>query len=89
MSDPASVPRYKMVRDHIIRNIRSGAWQADAKIPSENELVRELDVSRMTVNRALRELTAEGMLRRVQGLGSFGCRPAAPVGPAGIAQYRR
>ncbi|RED50960.1 histidine utilization repressor [Aestuariispira insulae] len=75
MSDQAPVPRYKMVRDHIIRNIRSGAWAADSKIPSENELVRELDVSRMTVNRALRELTSEGMLRRVQGLGSFVAGP--------------
>ena len=75
MTDTPAVPRYKMVRDHIIRNIRSGAWLPDSKIPSENELVRELDVSRMTVNRALRELTAEGMLRRVQGLGSFVAGP--------------
>jgi len=34
-------------------------------------LVKQLGCSRMTVNRALRELTAEGLLVRVQGVGSF------------------
>lgn len=75
MSDTPAVPRYRMVRDHIIREIRSGRWKADSKIPSEHEFVRELGVSRMTVNRALRELTAEGVLRRVQGVGSFVAGP--------------
>ena len=42
-----------------------------ARVPSENELVRELDVARMTANRALRELAAEGVLIRVAGVGTF------------------
>ncbi|WP_259779971.1 histidine utilization repressor [Aestuariispira ectoiniformans] len=75
MTETPAIPRYKMVRDHIVRNIRSGRWKADSKIPSENEFVKELGVSRMTVNRALRELTAEGVLRRVQGVGSFVAGP--------------
>ena len=41
------------------------------KIESEAELVAGLNVSRMTVNRALRELTAEGLLKRIQGRGTF------------------
>ena len=39
--------------------------------PNEAELVRDLSVSRMTINRALRELTLEGRLVRVQGVGTF------------------
>ncbi|MTI09566.1 histidine utilization repressor [Curvivirga aplysinae] len=72
-------PRYKQIKDHIIHHIRSGEWPADSQIPSENELLKELGVSRMTVNRAVRELTAEGVLRRVQGLGTFvaGPQPAS------------
>lgn len=40
-------------------------------LPSENELVRTLGISRMTANRALRELAAEGWVTRVQGVGTF------------------
>ena len=40
-------------------------------MPSEAELVAQFGVSRMTVNRALRELQAEGLVERVQGVGTF------------------
>jgi GntR family histidine utilization transcriptional repressor len=40
-------------------------------MPSETELVAEFGVSRMTVNRALRELRAEGLVDRSQGIGTF------------------
>jgi GntR family histidine utilization transcriptional repressor len=44
-------------------------------MPSEAELVAQFAVSRMTVNRALRELQAEGLVQRTQGVGTF----AAPL----------
>lgn len=64
-------PLYLRVRDHILSHIRSGAWQPEARIPSEHQLVRDLGVSRMTANRALRELSGSGVLRRVAGVGTF------------------
>lgn len=64
-------PRYQMVKEYITTRLDSGEWPEDHRVPSENELVRDLGVSRMTVNRALRELTTDGKLRRVQGLGTF------------------
>ena len=64
-------PLYQKVKDHILALIASGRLAPESRTPSENELVRELSVSRMTVNRALRELTAEGMLVRLQGVGTF------------------
>lgn len=67
----AAVPRYQLVKDWLIDRIGSGELRPDDRTPSENELVATLGVSRMTANRALRELTAEGLLRRVQGLGTF------------------
>lgn len=67
----AAVPRYQQVKDWMVGRIDSGDLRPDDRTPSENELVEVLGVSRMTVNRALRELTAEGRLRRVQGLGTF------------------
>jgi len=50
-------------------------------VPSENELVRELDVSRMTANRALRELAADGVLVRVAGVGTFVAEQRAQAHP--------
>ena len=64
-------PLYAKVKDHILENIRSGAWEAGRRVPSENELVESFGISRMTANRALRELTAEGFLSRVPGVGTF------------------
>jgi GntR family histidine utilization transcriptional repressor len=64
-------PIYLRVKQAIITQIRAGHWQPHQRIPSESELVNELGVSRMTINRALRELTSEGYLVRMQGVGTF------------------
>lgn len=63
--------RYEAVKRHVLTSIEAGEYGAGDKLPSENELVRALDVSRMTVNRALRELTEEGHIVRRAGMGSF------------------
>ena len=64
-------PIYARVKDHILAQIRSGALTAGSRVPSENELVTQFSISRMTANRALRELTADGFLARVPGVGTF------------------
>lgn len=66
-----AAPLYAGVKQMILGKIRDGDWPPRHRIPSENELVAELGVSRMTVNRALRELALEGILARIQGLGTF------------------
>lgn len=67
----AAPPLYAGVKQMILDRIGSGAWPPRHRVPSEHELVAELGVSRMTVNRALRELALDGVLVRVQGLGTF------------------
>ena len=64
-------PLYDQIKRHVLAQIESGAWRTSQLIPSEHELVRTLGASRMTVNRALRELTQAGYLHRVQGVGTF------------------
>ncbi len=64
-------PRYQQVKDLIIRRISSGELRPGDRVPSENELVESTEVSRMTANRALRELTDEGYVHRVAGRGTF------------------
>ena len=70
-------PLYAKVKDHILDNIRSGTWAPGARVPSENELVESFGISRMTANRALRELNAEGFVDRVPGVGTFVKEPPA------------
>ncbi len=70
-SDQTAVPRYLGVKHMIQQRISSGDWTPGQRVPSENELVADLGLSRMTINRALRELANEGVLTRIQGLGTF------------------
>jgi GntR family transcriptional regulator, histidine utilization repressor len=63
--------RYEQVKAYIRETIEAGKWQPGDRIPSENDLVRSLGMSRMTINRALRELTHEGWLTRTSGVGTF------------------
>ena len=74
-SNPGAQAPYARVKQHLMDGLAAGLWPAGAQMPSEATLVAEFGVSRMTVNRALRELQAEGLVQRVQGLGTF----AAPL----------
>ena len=62
---------YQQLKDLIIGRISTGELRPNDRVPSENELVESMKVSRMTANRALRELTDEGYVDRVAGLGTF------------------
>ena len=64
-------PRYLQLKELIIGQISAGELQPRDRVPSENELVDSTGVSRMTANRALRELNDEGYVERVAGVGTF------------------
>ena len=64
-------PRYQQLKDLIIGRISNGELRPQDRVPSENELVESMNVSRMTANRALRELTDEGYVDRIAGRGTF------------------
>lgn len=65
------VAKYTVIKQHICQKIESGQWPQHFKVPSENELTLQFDVSRMTARRALQELTEQGILVRSQGSGTF------------------
>ena len=71
MTNIDPLPRYSQIKRMISARIQAGDWRPGDRIASEAELVRDMGVSRMTINRALRELTLEGQLVRVQGVGTF------------------
>jgi len=66
---------YQTIKRSIAESIESGHYATGQVLPSENELRRSFGVSRMTVNRAMRELAAEQLVRRVPGVGSFVASP--------------
>jgi GntR family histidine utilization transcriptional repressor len=67
----AGIPIFQRIKDYLSGEIAAGRWKAGELVPSEQALVRQFGVSRMTVNRAVRELTAENVLTRRQGAGTF------------------
>ncbi len=67
----APIARYQAVKQHIMGLIYDGTLLVGDRVPSENELVKVLGISRMTVNRAFKELTEENHITRRAGLGSF------------------
>lgn len=59
------------VYDQLKHNIINGTWTTGEKIPSENELVKMLGVSRISVREALKQLASLGLLEARQGEGTF------------------
>jgi len=66
---------YDKIKKSVVRDIESGKLKPDDKVPSETMLARSFNASRMTANRALKELAEEGRIVRIQGVGSFVARP--------------
>ncbi len=62
---------YRRIKEHVLAQIQAGHWKEGDAIPSEQTLANEFGVARMTANRALRELSDDRILVRVQGSGTF------------------
>lgn len=62
---------FQQIKALVRKRIQTGDWKTGERIPSELDLAADLGVARMTVNRALRELTDEGALQRIVGVGTF------------------
>jgi len=73
--DKTPLPLYERVKKHILDGVKRGEWTDGSRLPSEHELRAALGVSRMTVHRALRELSSDGLVTRVQGVGTFVSTP--------------
>ena len=66
-----SGPLYDQIRRAITRKITRRDWRPGDRIPFENELCRALNVSRMTVNKAMQALADDGLIVRKRKAGSF------------------
>jgi DNA-binding LacI/PurR family transcriptional regulator len=64
-------PFYEQIKTLLRQQVASGLFKADTAVPDEQTLASQLGISRVTVRRALVELTNEGLLKRVRGKGTF------------------
>jgi GntR family histidine utilization transcriptional repressor len=67
----STTPRYKAIEEFLLERIHSGAYPVNHQIPAEEQLARDFAVSRMTANKAIRDLVQKGYLMRQAGLGTF------------------
>ncbi len=63
--------RSEHVRGSLLSQLKSGRYLSGDKLPNEDELAREFDVSRATVREAVQSLIEAGYLDRKHGLGTF------------------
>ncbi len=69
------LPLYHQVREALLTLIIDGGLDEGSLIPTEREIGEKLQVSRITVRRAIDELVREGYLVTQQGKGTFVARP--------------
>ncbi len=74
-TEVSAVPLYQQVMDDLKGEIARGVYAAGSRIPSEMELAKSYGVGRVTVRRAIEELSRAGYLNRQQGKGTFVCAP--------------
>lgn len=67
-------PLYAQVRREVVARVAGGYWRPGDMLPSEQALAREFGVSQGTVRKALDALTAENLVVRRQGKGTFVAR---------------
>lgn len=66
-----ALPAYLQIKNFVFKKIQNGVWREGDLIPTEMALCDTFGVSRMTVNRALRELASEQLLVRYKGSGTY------------------
>lgn len=64
-------PLYKKIYNQLKQDITNGLLTVDSQLPTEKELSKHYQVSRITSKRALTELEQDGYIFRIQGKGSF------------------
>lgn len=72
--------KYQVLADRLREELSLSGLQTGYRLPTEQELSRQYQLSRQTVRHALRILEEEGLIQRRQGSGSYstGLRPGAP-----------
>ena len=77
------IPQYHQLKSIVLNQIKSGRLKPGDKIPSESQLCKEYNISKITTGKAISESSAEGLLYRIQGKGTF-LSPEKPLQRTGL-----
>lgn len=69
--DISYVPKYVQIQNYILQKIKDGVLSEGDRIPSEAELSKQFDVSRITVSTAIKELANARVVERIRGKGTY------------------
>ena len=69
--DDGKQAKHQRLKDHLVNEMVAGRLKPGEMIPSEHRLVKTLGVARTTVRQAMAALEKDGLIRRVQGKGTF------------------
>ncbi|WP_093045029.1 GntR family transcriptional regulator [Thalassobacillus cyri] len=64
-------PLYRKIAQQIKQEIEAGNWKEGEAIPTEKHLSEKYDASRVTIRQAVKTLVEEGLLKRIQGSGTY------------------
>lgn len=65
------LPKCVAVYDKLFKLIKDGEFDEDSKLPTEPELAKMMEVSRMTLRQALALLQEDGVIKNIHGKGNF------------------
>ena len=75
LNQNSTIPLYEQVKEAIKQKIERKEWKENTRVPSETELMKMYEVSRVTIRNALALLVEEGYLEKKQGIGTFVSKP--------------
>jgi DNA-binding GntR family transcriptional regulator len=71
LNNNSPIPKYVQIAEHLKKIISEWSKDSKDKFLSDDELIKMFEVSRMTIRQAVQVLVEEGLLKRVQGRGTF------------------
>ena len=71
LNKESSIPLYIQFKDHLLAQIRNGELQPGQRLPPTRQFCEQFKISRITVRKALEELTLDGLVKTVKGKGTY------------------
>lgn len=82
----SAVPLYYQLAEALKQALEAGAWEADARFPTEREISEVFEVSRTVIRPALELLAGDGAIYRVRGKGTFVAPPKREIPVVGLVR---
>ena len=92
-TDKSKLKKLKHVKvyDQLYEQIKNGTYPPEAQLPPETTLAASMNVSRMTLRKALLLLIEDGLIKNVPGVGNFvrSARTSLPASVGNCFRYKR